>query len=49
MTTPSTLDLLNNLCTFVIGGDANNCPFQRINYTDYPLGITSTNVRNQLE
>ena len=39
--TPATLDLVNQICASVIGGEPNDWPFQKVNYTSYPLGVTS--------
>ena len=39
--TPATLEFLNQLCSMVIGGAPQEWPFQKVNYTKYPLGVTS--------
>lgn len=44
MSTPSTSELLNNMCTTLVGGNSEECPFQYVNYSDYPLGVASMGV-----
>ena len=39
--TPATLEFVNQLCSMVIGGAPQEWPFQKVNYTKYPLGVTS--------
>lgn len=39
--TPATLELVNQVCSSVIGGEPEDWPFQKVNYTRYPLGVTS--------
>ena len=44
---PATLELVNQICAMVIGGDPQDWPFQKVNYTKYPLGVTSLYVMLQ--
>lgn len=46
-TSPATLDLVNQICAMVIGGDPHDWPFQKVHYTKYPLGVTSLYVMLQ--
>ena len=46
-TTPATLELVNQICAMVIGGEPRDWPFQKVNYTKYPLGVTSLYVMLQ--
>lgn len=46
-TTPATLELVNQICALVIGGEPRDWPFQKVNYTKYPLGVTSLYVMLQ--
>ena len=45
--TPATLELVNRICAMVIGGEPHDWPFQKVNYTKYPLGVTSLYVMLQ--
>ena len=45
--TPATLEFVNQLCSMVIGGAPQEWPFQKVNYTKYPLGVTSLYVMLQ--
>ena len=44
---PATLELVNRVCAMVIGGEPQDWPFQKVNYTRYPLGVTSIYVMLQ--
>lgn len=44
---PATLELVNRICAMVIGGEPQDWPFQKVNYTRYPLGVTSIYVMLQ--
>lgn len=44
---PSTLELVQRVASTVIGGKPSEWPFQLVNYTKYPLGITSVRVMLQ--
>ncbi len=42
--TPATLEILNYIASSLIGGQSHEWPFQRVNYTKYPLGVCSFHI-----
>lgn len=41
MASPSTSELVNDICSTIVGGDSHENPFMFVNYSDYPLGVAS--------